>query len=357
MSKPILTIAILLMLLRGVIFADDNESADVYYQAGLKALKDNDYETAIAKLTKAVSYKPEFPSALFRLGECYEKIKDDRAALKNYRLCRKYLTQQSTLSKEDEQLLSLASRRIDQLDVNGKQLARIKNNHITELLKLANQCVSKKYNLFAGRIIERILEIDPNNKGVQELLAKLGKPVEPQRHPANRDKPDKSKPVAKPDPKASTESVQSGDDHYRRGELDEALADYTEAIRLDPKNAEAYNNRALVYNKKGELDKAITDFNDAIKIRPNTPRLYNNRGLAYAKKGNFDKAISDFTEAIKQDSRHIESYGARAFAYSLKGEYKPAIADAEMFLKIAPPTHEGIERMRQMLAEWKDKAK
>lgn len=351
MNKKILITVILFPILCGVIFADDNESAEIYYQAGLKALKDNDYETAIAKLTKAVSYKPEFPSALFRLGECYEKIKENRQALKNYRLCRKYLKQQSDLSKEDEQLLSLASRRIDQLDVSGKQLTRIKNNYTSELLKLANQCVGKKYNLFAGRIIERILELDPTNKGAQELSAKIGKTV------VKPDKPDKSKPVAKPDPKASTESVQSGDDHYRRGELDDALADYTEAIRLDPKNAEAYNNRALVYNKKGELDKAIADFNDAIKIKPGTPRLYNNRGLAYAKKGNFDKAISDFTEAIKQDSRHIESYGARAFAYSLKGEYKPAIADAETFLKIAPPTHEGIERMRRMLAEWKDKAK
>ena len=351
MNKKILITVILFPILCGIIFADDNESAEVYYQAGLKAVKDNDYEVAIVKFTKAVSYRPEFPPALFKLGECYEKIKENRQALKNYRLCRKYLSQQSALPKENEQLLLLVLRRIDPLDVNGKQLARIKNNYTAELLKLANQCANKKYNLFAGRIIERILEIDPTNKGAQELLSKIGKTA------VKPEKPNKSKPVANPDPKASSESVRGGDDHYRQGELDEALADYTEAIRLDPKNAEAYNNRALTYNRKGELDKAITDFNDAIKIKPNTPRLYNNRGLAYAKKGNFDKAISDFTEAIKLDSRHIESYGARAYAYSLKGEYKPAISDAEMFLKIAPPTHEGIARMRQMLSEWKDKAK
>ena len=42
-------------------------------------------------------------------------------------------------------------------------------------------------------------------------------------------------------------------------EYDKALADYTEAIRLDPKSAAAYNDRGWVWTAKKEYDKAIAD--------------------------------------------------------------------------------------------------
>jgi Flp pilus assembly protein TadD len=41
-----------------------------------------------------------------------------------------------------------------------------------------------------------------------------------------------------------------------KGYFDHAIADYTEAIRLDPKNAVAYNNRGLAYRAKGDNDHA-----------------------------------------------------------------------------------------------------
>ena len=68
---------------------------------------------------------------------------------------------------------------------------------------------------------------------------------------------------------------------------------YTEAIRLDPKLAMAYNNRGIAYDEKGEYDKAIADCSEAIRLDPKTAAAYSNRGLAYADKGDSDKAIAD----------------------------------------------------------------
>ena len=48
----------------------------------------------------------------------------------------------------------------------------------------------------------------------------------------------------------------------------EAFADYTEMLRLDPNNAEAYCNRGNVYDDKHDYDHAIADIKDAIRVSP-----------------------------------------------------------------------------------------
>ena len=45
--------------------------------------------------------------------------------------------------------------------------------------------------------------------------------------------------------------------YKKRGELDRAIADYTQAIGSDPKDADAYYNRGIAYKEKGELDRSI----------------------------------------------------------------------------------------------------
>jgi Flp pilus assembly protein TadD len=81
--------------------------------------------------------------------------------------------------------------------------------------------------------------------------------------------------------------------------VDRAIADFNEAIRLEPNNAMQLNNRGHAYIKKGDYDRAIADYNEAIRLDPTLARAFNGRGFAYMRKGNNQQAMADYSKAIQ----------------------------------------------------------
>ena len=70
--------------------------------------------------------------------------------------------------------------------------------------------------------------------------------------------------------------------HGLRGELDEAIANYTKAIAFNPENATAYLNRGTIYLSQSKWDLALRDHNRAIEIDPKiSGRAYFNRAGIY----------------------------------------------------------------------------
>src|SRR5262252_9553802 len=63
--------------------------------------------------------------------------------------------------------------------------------------------------------------------------------------------------------------------------------------------AEIFNNRGLGYRLNGDIDRAIQDYAQAIKLNPKFAAAFNNRGVAHDHKGEYDRAIQDFEQAIK----------------------------------------------------------
>jgi tetratricopeptide (TPR) repeat protein len=140
-----------------------------------------------------------------------------------------------------------------------------------------------------------------------------------------------------------TQAQQSAVDYYQQGnvwsekkEFDRAIADYDQAIKLDPKYIDAYNNRGLAWNEKKEYDRAIADLDQAIKFDPNYAKAYYNRGVSWNGKGEYDRAIADCDRAIKLAPKYTKAYSNRGFAWRNKKQYDRAIADYNEAIKIDP---------------------
>ena len=102
-------------------------------------------------------------------------------------------------------------------------------------------------------------------------------------------------------------------------------------------NAEEYSKRGGKYFSERNFDKAIADFSEVIKLEPKNPFAHHKRGLSYTNKKEFDLAITDFTEAIRLEPKKSgDFYFDRGGVYILKGNNALAISDLEMAVKIDP---------------------
>ncbi len=117
---------------------------------------------------------------------------------------------------------------------------------------------------------------------------------------------------------------------------DRAIADFNEAVRLNPTNAIAYGDRGIAWLGKAEYDRAIGDFNEAIWLDSADTTSYYNRGNAWSQKKEYDKAIADYNEAIRLDPQLALAYTNRGRAWRLKRDYDKAIADCTEAIRLDP---------------------
>jgi tetratricopeptide (TPR) repeat protein len=127
-----------------------------------------------------------------------------------------------------------------------------------------------------------------------------------------------------------------GNAYMDAGDLDKAVLDYNEAVRLDPSYVDALNNRGNVYNTRGEYDKAIADYNKVLSMRPRHAEAHYNRGNAYIFKGNYQQAIADYTEAVRINPEYAEAYNNLGNSLCDTGNSEGALPLYAAAIKIKP---------------------
>jgi tetratricopeptide (TPR) repeat protein len=136
-----------------------------------------------------------------------------------------------------------------------------------------------------------------------------------------------------------------------RGKLDEAMSDYNTGIDLDPNDALAYNNRAILWREKRDLDKAIADLTKAISIDPmpnadgaggsgGPINLYFNRGVMFDEKREHERAVADYDQAIKLDPGDPQAFYRRARKHFLLRNFDRALADMKEAARLDPRNEE-----------------
>jgi tetratricopeptide (TPR) repeat protein len=122
----------------------------------------------------------------------------------------------------------------------------------------------------------------------------------------------------------------------RHGKLDEAIAQYSEALRIDPTYVEAHNNLGAVLATQGKLDEAIAHHYEAIRMRPDFAEAHNNLGNALFRHGKLDEAIAQYSEALRIYPVYAEAHYNLGIALATQGKLDEAIAHYSEALRIAP---------------------
>jgi tetratricopeptide (TPR) repeat protein len=143
-----------------------------------------------------------------------------------------------------------------------------------------------------------------------------------------------------------------------KADWDRAIADYDEALKLNPKIAGAYTGRAAANLRKGNIDRALPDLNEGLRLDPKSPGVRNVFGYYYNKKGDHERALTEVNEALRLYPQYLYAFSNRGEIYESKGEYIKALADFRMALSLDPDKKqiggreaaEAIARIEQKLA-------
>jgi tetratricopeptide (TPR) repeat protein len=129
--------------------------------------------------------------------------------------------------------------------------------------------------------------------------------------------------------------AQAGAEQEQSGNFEQAIAEYTKALEIDPKFGEVLCRRAHVHQSTGDYDRAIADFSKAIANEPKNAMALLGRGSAFEAKSLLKQAIDDYSRAIKASKAGI-AYYARGTAQLAIGDLAAAIKDFTAAIKAEP---------------------
>lgn len=113
----------------------------------------------------------------------------------------------------------------------------------------------------------------------------------------------------------------------QKGQYQAAIDDLNAAIKLQPKHAVLYAERASAYEKMRLYDKAVADYTEAIRRKPGDGMLYSFRAYTLMKDYERDRAIDDYSMAIQLTPDNALNYSFRGRLLQQRKQFKRALED------------------------------
>jgi tetratricopeptide (TPR) repeat protein len=121
-----------------------------------------------------------------------------------------------------------------------------------------------------------------------------------------------------------------------QGRIDEAVAQYSEALRLKPDYPEAHNNLGLALAGQGRIDEAMAQYFEALRLKPDYPKAHNNLGNALAGQGRIDEAMAQYFEALRLQPDYPKAHVNLGAALAGRGRIDEAMAQYFEALRLQP---------------------
>ena len=128
----------------------------------------------------------------------------------------------------------------------------------------------------------------------------------------------------------------TGNLYYRHGDVIEAQKFWDESLKLNPNQANVYNNIGWLYMKKGDFENAIAQFRKALKADPELPNVHSNIGHALMILGRPEEAITDLTKELQISPKSDFANFLLGQVYMQLKEYQKAQQYYETAIKITP---------------------
>lgn len=124
---------------------------------------------------------------------------------------------------------------------------------------------------------------------------------------------------------------------FSQGDFAGSVAEYSNALKINPKRGALYLQRGLAYLELEKFQEALSDLNNAFEMdKGNRLAILVCRGRAFTGLKKFDSALADFNLAIKEDPKFALAFISRADAYLCMADDDKALSDLEEALSLDP---------------------
>jgi tetratricopeptide (TPR) repeat protein len=106
-----------------------------------------------------------------------------------------------------------------------------------------------------------------------------------------------------------------------------------------------------VYNDLAQYDRAIEDFKRAIKINPADPNAFQNRARAYLNTGKRNLALEDYDKAIELNPRSAVAFVGRSDAHKAGGQQELALKDLDRALALNPSDPSALQMRATIVSQ------
>lgn len=121
-----------------------------------------------------------------------------------------------------------------------------------------------------------------------------------------------------------------------QGKTDEAMSQYLETLRIDPKHGEAHIHVGLGWAAQGKIDEAIALLAEAVRLRPNWLVAHYNLALVLARQDRTREAAAEFLEAVRIDPAFTLGHNGAGVTLAKEGRTEEAIGHFNEALRLNP---------------------